>query len=323
MPSWNELLEASLQLSDGARTQWLVNSMNESLRAVGTLRGSEEAPRNVILYASAFLQKGGVPQDRLMITFEDLNGLMSVVYGMDCTRGLTLLLHTPGGMTNAAESLVAYLRSKFKDFEVIVPTLAMSAGTMIALASDRIVMGRQSQLGPIDPQLTIPPGRAVSARAVVDQFDRACREVLENQQAAHVWAPVVASLGPSLLVEAQNNLDYSESMVAHWVAQWMLSAEPDPVAAGQAVAHHFNDANAHKSHGRRIDRDEARGQSVRVEDLEESQPLQEAVLTAYHLMTIMFEQGPMTKMLWSDKGRTWIKNWIGAATPPGLPEAAI
>lgn len=247
-----------------------------------------------------------------MITFEDINGLMSVIYEMDCTRGLTLILHTPGGMTNAAESVVAYLRSKFTDVEVIVPALAMSAGTMIALGSDRIVMGRQSQLGPIDPQLTIPPGRAVSARAVVEQFERAKAEVMADQQAAHVWAPIVASLGPSLLQEAQNNLDYSESMVARWVAQWMLSDQPDPAAAGKAVAKHFNDASTHKSHGRRIDRDEARQQNVKVEDLEDNQALQEAVLTAYHLMTIMFEQSPATKLLWSDMGKVYVKSWVGA-----------
>lgn len=313
MPSWNDLLEEALQHDEVTRGQWLQDSTTAALKKIGALRvGASGQDRNVILFGSAFLQKGGVPQDRLMITYEDLNGLMSVIYGMDCSRGLTLLLHTPGGMTNAAESLVAYVRSKFSDVEVIVPALAMSAGTMIALSSDRIIMGRQSQLGPIDPQLTIPPGRAVSARAVVEQFNRAKREVLADQRAAHVWAPVVASLGPSLLQEAQNNLDYSESMVARWVAQWMLSDDADPAAAGQAVAHHFNDATTHKSHGRRIDRDEARGQKVKVEDLEDDQALQEAVLTAYHLMTIMFEQSPVTKLLWSSEGRTWMKSWTGA-----------
>lgn len=58
---------------------------------------------------------------------------MSVMFGMDWNKGLTLVLHTPGGVTNAAETLVAYLRSKFNYIEVIVPTFAMSAGTMISL----------------------------------------------------------------------------------------------------------------------------------------------------------------------------------------------
>ena len=85
-------------------------------------------------------------------------------------------------------------------------------------------------------------------------------------------------MGPALLQEAQNALDYSESMVASWLARWMVSANPDPVGTGKAIAQHFNDASKHKSHGRRIDRDEAARTGVVVEHLEDDQKLQEAVL---------------------------------------------
>ena len=110
---------------------------------------------------------------------------MSTIYGMTWSKGLTLLLHTPGGVTNAAETIVAYLWSKFLDIEVIVPTYAMSAGTMISLAANRLIMGRQSQLGPIDPQMPMG-GCFVSARAIVDQFERAKADVLSNRDLAHV-----------------------------------------------------------------------------------------------------------------------------------------
>ena len=126
---------------------------------VARLRGN----RNVVLYASAFLQKPQAPAQNLQLTAEELNGLMSVIHGMDWPAGLVLILHTPGGLTNAAETIVGYLRSKFSWIEVIVPALAMSAGTMIALSANTIVMGRQSQLGPIDAQLPAG-GRYVSAR---------------------------------------------------------------------------------------------------------------------------------------------------------------
>ena len=252
-----------------------------------------------------------------MITHEDLHGMMSAVFGVkDCDKGLTLILHTPGGVTNAAESLVAYLRSKFNDIEVIVPTLAMSAGTMIALACDRVLMGRQSQLGPIDPQMSMPDGRTVSAQAVVEQFKRAQSEVLADQGNAHVWASILPSLGPALLQEAQNALDYSEDMVAKWLAAWMFSDKPNSDALGRAVAHHFNDASTHKSHGRRIGREEAASQGVVVEELESSQDLQEAVLTLYHVMTLVFEQTPAAKLVWTDAGRSWMKN----APLPGPPQ---
>jgi hypothetical protein len=322
VPSWNELLAefgAVQATGDAAHVQqWFNQGFQTSLREIAALRGD----RHVMLYGSGFLQKPNVPADHLSITHEDLNGFMGAIYGMNVAKGLTLLLHTPGGVTNAAESIVAYLRSKFTDVEVIVPALAMSAGTMISLASERIVMGRQSQLGPIDPQL-VGGGRQVSARAVTEQFERASQEVLGdpatgtpgNLDAAHLWAPILQSLGPALLQEAQNALDYSERMVGEWVAKYMLKMWPDADSKGRQVAKHFNDASTHKSHGRRIGRDEARLQGVVVEDLERNQALQESVLTAYHMMTIMFEQSLTTKVLWTDTGTTWMKQWAGQITP--------
>ena len=162
MPTWNQLLDTLDGLpDDGARLKFVRTESLKLLQEIGRLRGN----RHVIFYGSAFLQKPQAPADRLQITHEDVNAFMSVMFGMTWDRNLTLVLHTPGGVTNAAETIVAYLRSKFADIEVIVPTYAMSAGTMISLAANRLVMGRQSQLGPIDPQFLMGQ-RAQSARAV-------------------------------------------------------------------------------------------------------------------------------------------------------------
>lgn len=264
-----------------------------------------------MFYASAFLQKPHLTGQYLQITHEDINGFMSCIYGMDWSKGLTLVLHTPGGVTNATETIVAYLWSKFQDLEVVIPTYAMSAGTMISLAANRLIMGRQSQLGPIDPQMPLQQ-RFVSAQAIVDQFDRAKSDVIANRDLAHVWAPVLQSLGPALLQEARNALDYAERIVAEWLEKRMFAGEKTRAAARKKAvrtARHFNDASIHKSHGRRIDRAEAREQGIAVEDLEADQTLQEAVLTAYHMITIVFEKTPVAKMILSDRGRVWLKNW--------------
>lgn len=77
---------------------------------------------------------------------------MTCIHGMDCSKGLDLVLHTPGDSPAAAEAIVNCLRAKFgNDIRVIVPQLAMSAGTMIACSAKQIIMGKQSSLGPIDP----------------------------------------------------------------------------------------------------------------------------------------------------------------------------
>ena len=305
MPSWDQLLKQLNNLrNDNAANRFIRSESLKRLQEIGRLRGG----RHVIVYASAFLQKPQSPADRLQITHEDVNAFMSVMYGMTWTKNLTLVLHTPGGVTNAAETLVAYLRSKFTDIEVIVPTYAMSAGTMISLAANRIVMGRQSQLGPIDPQFLMGP-RAQSARAIVDQFEEAKKEILQNAAAAGVWFPILQTIGPALLQEARNALDYGERMVSQWLEEYMFAGKPNANTLAKNAAAYFSDATSHKSHGRRIDRDEARGQALDVEDLEDCQELQEAVLTLYHLETIAIEKGPAAKIVHSDLDTMFVKNW--------------
>jgi hypothetical protein len=106
-------------------------------------------------------------------------------------------------------------------------------------------------------------------------------------------------------------------MVARWLASGMFDGKADAADLGAAVARHFNDATTHKSHGRRIDRIEADANKVVTEALEANQDLQEAVLTAYHIMTIMFEQSATAKLIWSSHRRTWMKNLVQVGAPVG------
>jgi len=69
------------------------------------------------------------------------------------TNKISLLLYTRGGGTMAAYSIVKLIRQFCKEFEVIVPSKSHSAGTLICLGANTIVMTKQATLGPIDPTL--------------------------------------------------------------------------------------------------------------------------------------------------------------------------
>jgi hypothetical protein len=64
--------------------------------------------------------------------------------------GIDLFLYTRGGDTNSVWPIVSLLREFDKDYEVLVPFRAHSAGTMLTLASKRIHMTRIAELSPID-----------------------------------------------------------------------------------------------------------------------------------------------------------------------------
>jgi hypothetical protein len=314
MPSWNELVEEIQKIADPKQgNAWLVTKQREWLQKLSAKRGGW----NVLFYASGFLQKPQAAPIFLQIAPEDINGFMAGLHGMDYSQGLTIILHTPGGITNATETIVEYLHSKFTDIEVIIPTYAMSAGTMISLASNRLIMGKQSQLGPIDPQMPIG-GRTVSARAIVDQFEQAKKDILADPQTAALWASPLQSLGPALLMEARNALDYGETMVARWLAKRHFQGNPNAQKLATEVASYFNRSDVHKSHGRRINCDEAAAQKLEIIKPEDDQELQEIVLTTYHLATLVFEKGPCVKFIINQLGRGWVKNF-GMPMPSGIP----
>ena len=94
---------------------------------------------------------------------------------LDCigtTRKISLYLYTRGGHTLAAWSIVNLLNQFCDEFEVIVPSKAHSAGTLICLGANNLIMTKQATLGPIDPSVNTPlnpqvPGGPPNARLPV------------------------------------------------------------------------------------------------------------------------------------------------------------
>lgn len=309
MPTWNTLVDEFNATPVEDRSALMTERLRACVAQIATHKSS-----NVIYYASGFLQKPEAHPYLIQITPEDINGFMAGIHGLETNKPLLLILHTPGGVAEAAQSIVEYLRSKCRRVDVVVPTYAMSAGTMVGLSADRIIMGRQSQLGPTDPQL-IFANRSFSAHSIVSQFEQAKSEIAVNTALAHAWAPILQPFGPALLEEAKRALKYGKSLVREWLGRYMFAERAESEKLAKSVSDFFA-SDEHGSHGRRIGRDAARAKGVTVDDLEDDQSLQEAVLTLYHWSTIAFEQGPVAKSLISNNGRMWIKNVVPPSPQP-------
>lgn len=95
-----------------------------------------------------------------MISRDDVVFLVDLLHNARRDDSMDLLLHTGGGDMDAAEKLISMVRNFVgtADLRVVIPDFAKSAGTLMALAADYIVMSDSSELGPIDPQIVLNDG---------------------------------------------------------------------------------------------------------------------------------------------------------------------
>jgi len=266
MANWNEILN-EIQAS---------GSTHDIVRRKYLAKLHELTGRNIIIYYSGWLQKPGLPGTEL--NDADKNGFMNAIHGLDKSKGLDLLLHTPGGETAATESLVDYLRSMFgSNIRAIVPQLALSAGTMIACACNQVIMGKHSSLGPIDPQF-----HGVPAHGVVEEFLRAHKEIRADQSKAAVWQPIIAKYQPTLVGECEKAIAWSNEMVREWLLSGMLNGEENAEQVADNIIAELADHALTKSHARHISYSKAKEIGLKVSLLEDEPNLQEAVLSVHH-----------------------------------------
>jgi hypothetical protein len=97
-----------------------------------------------------------------------------------------LLLQTCGGDVDACEKLVSYIHAKTREreFRVIVPDLAKSAGTLMALGGSKIMMSESSELGMIDPQFPMKDARGnefmISVTAYLEAYEQHSEALRKN-----------------------------------------------------------------------------------------------------------------------------------------------
>lgn len=298
MPTRNKIHQEITQRKSGAQDEVRRRFFKTLQRYSG---------RDTIVYASAFSSphSQNLPSDALSITTDDIQGFMAAVHGLR-SADLDLVLHSPGGTLEGAEQIVQYLRSKFNHIRVIIPQNAMSAATMIACASDEILMGNHSAIGPIDPQITFPTETGqftAPAQAIIEEFDEAQNAIINNPQVAVLWANKVRSYQPGLVSVCRKTVELSKERVKEWLERYMFSGDPDARTKANNIAEWLGTFGNHKTHGRPINYELASKNGLTVKRLEEDQKLQEKVLSLFHACAVTFEITSCTKFVENHNGR--------------------
>lgn len=291
MPSWHEILYEIATAGgshDIIRRKYLINL-------------HKKTGRNVIIYYSGWLQKPGLPGTE--VNDADKNGFMNAIHGLDRDIGLDLILHTPGGETAATESLVDYLRSMFDiNIRAIVPQLALSAGTMMACSCKKILMGKQSSLGPIDPQF-----RGLPAHGVVEEFRRAHKEISKDPSKIPVWQPIIAKYHPTFIGECEKAIDWANEIVKEWLVSGMLNKEKNAEDLADNIIKELGDHALTKSHARHISYAKCDDMGLKVKHLEEDNELQDLVLSVHHSCIHTLSATPAYKIIENHNGVAFIQ----------------
>lgn len=188
---------------------------------------------------------------------------------------IDLVLYTRGGSVETPWKMATKIRQFCQQFSVIIPYKAYSAGTMVALGADTIVMSPMSELGPIDPALQLKgdaPGRTfllpelgVEDVAAYLSFLKERARLTDQAALAETIKALAEHLTPTLLGRMERT--YSHIRL---VARKLMSLQKPPLS--EATIDAIADGLTEKmyAHGHGIGVDEAQSLGLRVERMEGS-----------------------------------------------------
>ena len=138
-----------------------------------------------------------------VIDADDAMPFVDLLHNVPPDEDVDLLLHTGGGSIDAAEKLTRMVRSKVgaATFRIIVPDFAKSAGTLMVLGADSVVMSDMSELGPIDPQMPLF-GTWQSVQNYLDAYHTHA-ETLRNDPSDVAAQIMLGKLEPAILKQCE------------------------------------------------------------------------------------------------------------------------
>ncbi len=229
---------------------------------------------SIIVHATACtIPNKIVPQPAVMIDFADIKAFETVTEQLP-PGPLDIILHTLGGIAEAVEGIVDVIRPKFNPVRFIIPHMAKSAGTMLALSGNEILLHPNAELGPIDPQMIIG-NMIASADAITSQFEQIRNEILGNPsrgispapEKVSLWGPILATMGPALLVQCENARQLGQQLVINFMTQYMFAGDPLAQAKAEGISEALIDNSRWLSHGRKIDLNSLQQLNVKVTSL--------------------------------------------------------
>lgn len=168
-------------------------------------------------------------------------------------------------------------------------------------------MGKQSSIGPIDPQFN-----TISCGDVVAEFKKACLEIPDHPELIPIWQIRLAKYPPAFVEQCQQAQAFSVELVTEWLETGMFENDPDARKKADRIVNALGDHQRTKQHDRHICAKEAREIGLKVRDLEDDDNLQDALLSVHHAYMLTFSGNPVVaKIIENHKGHALVSNNVG------------
>lgn len=185
-------------------------------------------------------------------------------------KDIDVMLVTPGGSGQLVAKFVDRLRSRFEKVTFIIPNIAMSAGTILAMSGDDIIMDSRSYIGPIDPQIPNKDGHFVPAQAIltlIEEIQKRGEDLLKKGQNP-LWTDlqILRQIEGKEIGNAMNASKYSVELVETFLYKykfktWTNHSDGRPVIDDEKkfraheIAQLLCDHSLWKTHSRGINRE--------------------------------------------------------------------
>lgn len=250
--------------------------------------------------ATRFLKGANV--DVLTIFSPILNGLDArvrwAIERLDRRDQLLVILETGGGYMDVAERIVRTIRQFYKIVHFLVPDRAMSAGTILALSGDTILMDYYSCLGPIDPQMERRTdggeARLVPVLAYLEQYERLNKKAAKGKL-TQADAILLAKLDLAELRAFELERDRSIELVQKWLVEYKFKSWQKPMktkkARAKEIGEKLNSMGLWGAHSRGINMEMCKEIGLKIDDYSTDEALRDAVQQYYWLLV---EQGTVS-----------------------------
>ena len=259
----------------------------------------------LLVYVTKFLEDINIPQGTPnIIDLPDVDGFTDLVNSVKGQKSVDVLLHSPGGRTDAAERLVQILRSNFDEVNFLIPHSAYSAATMLALSGDSIVMHPSAVLGPIDPQINGIPARSIK-RGFENVKERISKDGPETLPA---YIPLIEKFSIELLEICDDSENLAKKLASDWLKKYMMKCVEKKEEKIKDAVEYLSNYDEHLLHSRPLSLDKLKDLGLNIELADEK--LKDLLWEAHILLNGFFNVSPFVKLYENSHGVSWGRSQI-------------